>query len=86
MLHDENPEPTLCVADIERGDVNYIDLPKDTNSFCWSNGTQLHGSDYKGKKKFLLCVAGVQHSIKSEELFERSIKKYKDQLNYKLDL
>ena len=86
MLHDENPEPTLYVADIERGDINYVDLPKDTNSFCWSNGTQLHGSDYKGKKKFLLAVAGVQHSIKSEELFERSVKKYKDQLNYKLDL
>jgi len=86
MLHDENPEPTLYVVDIERGDTTYIDLPKDTNSFCWSNGTQLHGSDYKGKKKFLLAVAGVQHSVKCEELFERSIEKYKDQLNYKLDL
>lgn len=86
MLHDENTEPTLYIADIEHGDVNYIDLPPDTNSFCWSNGTQIHGSDYHGKNKWLLCVAGIQHSAKCDELFERSIAKYKDQLNYKLIL
>ena len=86
MLHDQNPDPTLYVADIEHGDVNYVDLPEDTNSFCWSNGTQIHGSDYHGKDKYLLCLSGIQHSKKSEDLFERSINKYKDILNYKLDL
>jgi len=86
MLHDDNSEPTLYVADIEHGDVNYIDLPSDTTSFCWSNGTQIHGSDYLGKDKYLLCLSGIQHSAKSEELFERSIQKYRDVLNYKLDL
>jgi hypothetical protein len=86
MLYDENPDPTLYVADIEHGDMHYIDLPKDTNSFCWSNGTQIHGSDYYGKNKYLLCISGIQHSKKSDELFERSINKYKDVLNYKLDL
>lgn len=86
MLYDENEEPSLYVADIEHGDINYIDLPKDTNSFCWSNGTQIHGSDYYGKNKYLLCLSGIQHSKKSDELFERSIIKYKDALNYKLDL
>lgn len=86
MLHDENPQPTLYVAGIEDGNAHYIDLPPDTNSFCWSNGTQLHGSDYHGKNKWLLVVAGVQHSIKCDELFERSIKKYKNCLNYELNL
>ncbi len=86
MLHDENEDPTLYVADIEKGDINYIDLPKDTNSFCWSNGTQIHGSDYHGKNKYLLCIHGIQHSKKSDELFERSINKYRHLLNYNLDL
>jgi hypothetical protein len=86
MLHDENEDPTLWVADVEKGDINYIAPPPDTNSFCWSNGTQIHGSDYHGKTKYLLCIAGVQHSTKSDELFERSIAKYKDQLNYKLNI
>lgn len=86
MLHDENEDPTLFVADIEKGDVNYIDCPPDTNSFCWSNGTQVHGSDYYGKVKYLLCISGIQHSAKSDELFSRSIKKYKNQLNYDLQI
>jgi hypothetical protein len=86
MLQDENEEPTLWVADVEKGDINYIDLPPDTNSFCWSNGTQIHGSDYHGKTKHLLCISGIQHSVKSDELFERSIAKYKDQLNYELNI
>jgi hypothetical protein len=86
MLHDENTKPTLYVADIEHKDVHYIDLPKDTNSFCWSNGTQVHGSDYHGKTKYLLVVAGVQHSKLTDRLLERSIEKYKDVLNYELKL
>ena len=85
MLHDENEKPTLYVADIEKGDINYIDLPSDTNSFCWSNGTQIHGSTFQGKKKYLLCISGIQHAKKSDDLFERSIVKYKNKLNYTLD-
>lgn len=85
MLYDENTEPTLYVSDIEHGDTHYIDLPPDTNSFCWSNGTQIHGSDYHGKNKYLLVASGIQHSVKCDELFERSIQKYKDHLNYKLN-
>jgi hypothetical protein len=86
MLHDENETPTLYVADCEHRDVNYIDCPDDTNSFCWSNGTQVHGSDYHGKKKWILCIAGAQHAAKSDELFARSIRKYKDKLNYNLEI
>jgi hypothetical protein len=85
MLHDENTESTLYVADIENRDIHYVDCPEETNSFCWSNGTQIHGSDYYGKKKWILCIAGAQHSTKSDELFERSIEKYRDKLNYKLE-
>lgn len=85
MLHDENTDPTLYTYDMRDGDLTYIDLPDDTNSFCWSNGTQLHGSDYHGKTKYLLCICGFQHSKKSDDLFERSIAKYKNKLNYRLD-
>lgn len=86
MLHDENDCPTLYTADIEHGDAHYIDLPEDTNSFCWSNGTQIHGSDFFGKRKWLLVVSGFQSPKQSERLFEKSIRKYKDKLNYKLEL
>lgn len=84
MLHDENEIPTLYVADIKDRDVHYIDCPEDTNSFCWSNGTQVHGSDYYDKKKWILCIKGAPHSINYDQLISRSIEKYKDKLNYKL--
>ena len=86
MLHDENTEPTLYVADIDNGEVTYIDSPADTNSFAWSNGTKIHGSDYHGKDKFLLVLNFLQHSGKSDELFEKSLNKYRNQLNYSLDI
>ena len=82
MLHDENDRPTLYVADTDDREVYYIDCPPDTNSFCWSNGSQIHGSDYFGKKKWILCVAGAANSTKADELFTRSINKYRDKLNY----
>lgn len=86
MLHDENTEPTLYVADMDERDIHYIDCPEDTNSFCWSNGTQVHGSDYYGQKKWLLVINGIQSVSKCDELFSRSIRKYKDQLNYDLNI
>jgi hypothetical protein len=86
MLHDENDQPTLYVADVENKDIHYVDCPEETNSFCWSNGTQIHGSDYYGKKKWILCIAGAQNSVESDKLFRRSIDKYRDKLNYKLDI
>jgi hypothetical protein len=86
MIYDENPDPTLFVVDIEKGDKNYIDLPEDTNNFCWSNGTHIHGSDFYGKRKIILCMNGIQHSGKSRELFERSVTKYQSKVNYDLVL
>jgi hypothetical protein len=84
MVYDENIDPTFYVVDIEKGDKNYIDCPPDTNSFCWSNGTQIHGSDYFNKRKIILCVSGVQHSDKTSVLLEKSLEKYQSILNYKL--
>jgi hypothetical protein len=86
MINDENEKPTLFVTDIEDYDQNYVDLPKDTNCFCWSNGTQLHGSDHYGRRKQLLIISGTFSISKLEDLIERSIAKYKDQLNYKLEI
>lgn len=86
MLYDENTDPTLYVVDVEHGDKNYIDCPEDTNSFCWSNGSQIHGSDYFGKRKVILCMNGIQHSTKCRDLFTRSVNKYKSKLNYNLEI
>jgi hypothetical protein len=62
----------------------YIELPTDTNTFGWSNGRVLHGSDYRNKRKLLLIVNAVQCPIKTETLLENSLAKYKNQLNYSL--
>jgi hypothetical protein len=87
MLHDDNDTPTLYVSDIENGDSHFVDTTNlDTNSFCWSNGSQIHGSDYFGKRKQLLCINGFLSVSKLDALLERSVNKYKDQLNYKLDI
>jgi hypothetical protein len=86
MLHDENEVPTFYTADIDNLDVNYIDLPNDTNSFVWSNGSQVHGSDYLGKRKQLLVIHGVFSLSKYQELLDRSINKYKNSLNYTLEM
>ena len=87
MLHDDNDQPTLYVSDIENSDSHFIDTSgMDTNSFCWSNGSQIHGSDYYGKRKQLLCINGYLSISKLDNLLERSVEKYKDQLNYKLEL
>jgi hypothetical protein len=89
MLNDENDpvtEPTLYVADIDYGDVNYVTLPEETNAFCWSNGSQLHGSDYHGKRKQLICINPIFSISKYEKLLDRSIEKYRDRLNYKLEM
>lgn len=87
MLHDENEEPTLYTCDVEHGDSHFVDLTGlDTNAFCWSNGSQIHGSDFYGKRKQLLCINGILSVSKLEALIDRSIEKYKDQLNYKLEI
>lgn len=84
MLYDENTEPTLYVAEDGSDQPIFINPPEDTNNFCWSNGKMFHGSTYHGRRKLLLCMAGPQHSQKSADLFDRSIHKYKNQLNYEL--
>jgi hypothetical protein len=89
MLNDENDpvkEPTLYVADVDHSDAHYIKLPEDTNTFVWSNGSQLHGSDFHGKRKQLICINHTIDISKYEELLDRSIEKYRDQLNYKLEM
>jgi hypothetical protein len=84
MLNDENEKPTLYVADMDDYQSSYIDLPADTNALCWSNGSQMHGSDFHGKRKQLLVINGIYSAGKYEELIDRSIEKYKDKLNYEL--
>lgn len=75
-LYDENTNPTLYVTDIESLETRYIDLPEDTNSFCWSNGTKLYGIDYHGKKNFQLVVNAIWNPLKLDNLLSKSLKKY----------
>lgn len=89
MLFDDNDpvtEKTLYVADVDHKDINYIDLPNDTNTFIWSNGSQLHGSVYHGKRKQLIALNCAYDLKKYKNLLDRSISKYQNQLNYKLEL
>lgn len=86
MINDENEKPTLYVCDVDHGDLNYIDLPEDTNTFVWSNGSQIHGSEFYGKRKQLICINGAFSISKYEALLDRSVSKYKDKLNYKLEM
>ena len=87
MLYDKNTIPTLYIADIKSGNIIYIDLKGlDTNTFCWSNGTQVHGSDFKGARKHLICIDGIIDPKKLEDLLDRSIIKYKDKINYNLEI
>lgn len=76
MLHDENTVPTIHLTDIETEKTVYIDLPKDTNSMCWSNGTKMYGVDYHGAPAFQLVVNAIWDSQKVSQLLDRSIKKY----------
>ena len=82
LLYDENTDPTLFVLDSKTKQQCYIDLPPDTNTFGWSNGRVLHGSDYRNKRKLLLIVNAVQCPEKTEKLLEKSVEKYQTQLNY----
>jgi len=76
MLHNENTRPNLYVGNIKTGQVSYVELPTDTNSFCWSNGTHVYGIDYHGKKSYQLVVNAVWSAEKIDKLIERSISKY----------
>lgn len=75
-LYDENTEPTMYVSNIQTGKTTYINLPEDSNSFCWSNGTHVYGMDYYGKRKFQLIVNGIWTSKSMDNLLTKSLEKY----------
>lgn len=75
-LYDENETPTMYLSHIQTGQINYINLPKETNSFCWSNGTHLYGIDYLGKKSYTIVVNAIWDIKKYKILLEKSVKKY----------
>jgi hypothetical protein len=79
-------KPKIYVADIEYGDTNYIDMPLDTNTVCWSNGTQVYGIDYNDKPSYQVVVNAIWDSKKLDKILEQSISKYSSSLNYKLEI
>ena len=75
-LYDENIKPTWYVSNIQTGETKYINLPSDTNSFSWSNGTHVYGMDYHGKRSFQLIVNAVWTSKGIDNLISKSLEKY----------
>ena len=76
MLYDANEKPTMYVSDIDTGETNYITLPDNTTSFCWSNGTKVYGIDYHGKPSYQLVVNAIWDSNRMRDLLRRSLDKY----------
>jgi hypothetical protein len=76
VLHDGNTDPTFYVSDIESDNTKYIQLPEDTNTFAFSNGSKVHGIDYYNKDSYYLIVNAIWDSYKVETLLDKSIEKY----------
>lgn len=75
-LYDENTTPTLYLTDIRSSETRYVELPENTNSFCWSNGTKLYGIDYHGKKNFQIVVNAIWDLSRLDNLLKTSLEKY----------
>lgn len=57
----------------------YVQLPKKTNTFVYSNGEFMHGADFAGKSKILVLVWGRP----DEDLWKKKLKHIRNQLtNY----
>lgn len=76
VLYDENTQPTFYISDIESEKTQYIELPEDTNTFAFCNGTQVHGIDYYKKDCYYLIVNAIWDSKKVENLIDKSTQKY----------
>ena len=76
FLQDYNDKPTMYLSHIQNGQINYINLPEETNSFCWSNGTQVYGIDYHGKSSYQIVVNAIWDARKIYNLLEKSVNKY----------
>lgn len=88
MLTDENPQQTLSLVEAlpdQEPDwsTNYI-VPRteDSNSYVWNNLRTKHKSTYDpAYRKILLIIGWGGFDIKKyNDLMERSVNKYKDQL------
>lgn len=53
--------------EVPKGQRCYVDLPKNTNAFVFSNGRYLHGADYFGVSKILLLVWGKPEAARWKE-------------------
>jgi len=86
MLYDSNPTSTLGVveatADTSKKTLDdLIVLPRyEGNTYAWNNLRTVHGSHHHdGYQKVLLIFTKVKYDYDAlEDLFERSVKKYKD--------
>ena len=78
MIYDENDSGTLMVVpELKYSDLDFVNLPKETNSFSWNNVRCLHGSVKNNKKeKILACITGTFDLNKMKILLENSSKKF----------
>lgn len=75
LIYDENKEPTFYLRPIDDNKENFVDLPKDLNTFAYNNGNFLHGAKYHGKSKILMVVRGYLNFEKYRLILEKSLDK-----------
>jgi len=78
IIHDENTQPTFYLSKSrEHVEKIYVDLPNDTNTFAFNNGSTFwHGADFFGPHKILLVVSGIPDVDKLDNLLSTSLKNY----------
>jgi hypothetical protein len=81
MLYDENKRSTFYLKNIDQrnqpGVEQFIELPKETNSFVYTNPSVVHGARFYGHQKIILSFIFEKFDIgKWQELLMKSYEKY----------
>lgn len=76
MIYDDNDKPTFYLKPLDKDIKNFVDPPKNLNTFAYNNGNFLHGAEYHGKSKILMVVRGYLDFNKYRSLLEKSLIKY----------
>lgn len=70
IIWDTNPQPTFWIE--RNGLKHYVDLPNNTNTFAYNNGTYRHGADWLGHLKIIMVVRGIPDAGRMRKIFEQS--------------
>lgn len=83
MIYNENKKGTFKVFKHSAG-VNFVELPEETNVFCYNNATCLHGSEREEgvNKIILLTIHRTKDKQAMVEHLKRSADKYPGRFKY----